>query len=272
MMKKKNQTKDIYIIRVSDASYKGKKRYLVETNEDELYFDEDTLIKFGLFKDKEFTKEEFNEVLKEAKINDGFNRAIKYLSRSKKTTYEVKEYLRGNKSEKKYFDYDEDIIDLIIKKLKEYKYIDDLDYAKSYLNTYHDYKGPNYIINKLEEKKIYKDIINEVLCYYDDEEKIALNIAFKEIDSLKKYPIKKQKMTLYSRLLSKGFNTEAINYAISKIDFEDNSDEELYKDYQKQLKRLENKELTNQEKKNKIIASLMNKGYDYKNILKVMSN
>ena len=271
MKAQKELKKDIFIISVTDITSKKRqknKRYLVETNLDSYKFDEDTVIKYMLFKDHEFTKKEFDEVLFNAKVSEGFNKALSYLSRSKKSTYEVKEYLRGKD------DYNEKAIDLIISKLKEFKFIDDYEYARSVINTYGKVKGPLYIKNKLEVKRIHKDIISKVLSEYSkdySEFENALTLARKvmEASDIKKYPITKQKTKIYSKLISNGYSSEVSSSVISRIEFVDESDEELEKDLRKYLRKYFDSELNFKEKKNKIITSLMNKGYNYKNINKI---
>ena len=271
MKAQKELKKDIFIISVTDITSKKRqknKRYLVETNLDSYKFDEDTVIKYMLFKDHEFTKKEFDEVLFNAKVSEGFNKALSYLSRSKKSTYEVKEYLRGKD------DYNEKAIDLIISKLKEFKFIDDYEYARSVINTYGKVKGPLYIKNKLEVKRIHKDIISKVIGEYNieySEFENALTLARKvmEASDIKKYPITKQKTKIYSKLISNGYSSEVSSSVISRIEFVDESDEELEKDLRKYLRKYFDSELNFKEKKNKIITSLMNKGYNYKNINKI---
>lgn len=271
MKAQKELKKDIFIISVTDITSKKRqknKRYLVETNLDSYKFDEDTVIKYMLFKDHEFTKKEFDEVLFNAKVSEGFNKALSYLSRSKKSTYEVKEYLRGKD------DYNEKAIDLIISKLKEFKFIDDYEYARSVINTYGKVKGPLYIKNKLEVKRIHKDIISKVIGEYNieySEFDNALTLARKvmEASDIKKYPITKQKTKIYSKLISNGYSSEIASRVLSRLEFVDESDEELEKELRKYLRKYFDSELNFKEKKNKIITSLMNKGYNYKNINKI---
>lgn len=271
MKAQKELKKDIFIISVTDITSKKRpknKRYLVETNLDSYKFDEDTVIKYMLFKDHEFTKKEFDEVLFNALVSEGFNKALSYLARSKKSTYEVKEYLRKKDS------YNETAIEAIVTKLKEFKFLDDYEYARSVINTYGKVKGPLYIKNKLEVKRIHKNIISKVLSEYSkdfSEFENAYSLARKvmEASDIKKYPISKQKTKVYSKLISNGFSSEVSSTVILRIEFVDESDEELEKDLRKYLRKYFDSELSFKEKKNKIITSLMNKGYNYKNINKI---
>ena len=74
--------------------------------------------------------------------------------------------------------------------------------------------------------------------------------------------IKKQKMQLIEKLLREGYGQDAINYAMSNITFTDNSQERLIKEYEK----LQDKNI----EKEKIIARLLAKGYEYSDIKRIL--
>ena len=68
------------------------KKYVIETNyeaDEEFTLDEDTIIKFGIFKGKEFTLPEFKKILKEIKIQKLFNKTLNYLSYSAHSKHEI---------------------------------------------------------------------------------------------------------------------------------------------------------------------------------------
>jgi len=272
--KPKELEKEIYIISVSDITSKKnpkRKRYLIETNEDSYKFDEDIVVQYMLFKGKQFTKKEFKEVLQQALINEAFNKALNPLSRAKKSTYEIREYLRGNNT-KTQNHYSEDIIDEAIKKLHEFHFLNDLEYAKSVLETYSETKGPKWIQHKLEEKRIHQDIIRQVMPLYQGDFNGALKIANRmlENEDFSHYPITKQKNKIMNKLVSNGYTLETASKIIKDLEFVDESDSELEKEtqkiYQRLLKKIDSGELTKYEAKQKLVNSLLTKGYQYKKI------
>ena len=90
-------------------------------------------------------------------------KAIKYIGISKKTIYEVKQKLNR-------LGYNQDIIDEVISYLLDIGYLDDNDYAESYIRQCT--RLLNYSIfeikQKLLQKGIKKDIIEEKISFLYD--------------------------------------------------------------------------------------------------------
>lgn len=241
---------------------KLKNTYLVTTNNDEYKIDEDTIVKHFIVKDREFTKSEFNKILKDIEVNKAFNKVIKYLSYGERTTYEIKKYLK-----------DEDYFHQVISRLKSLGYVDDNKYALKYLDyCYRNNKGPLYCKAKLSEKGIDNKIIEEVLNNYSSvmqEEVVAKQVA-KELKNNDFLPVMALKKRIINKLLRNGFSGEVVYEYLNTVEIEDKSDETLNKEYQKQLNKLSNKELNDYEKKQRIIAYLLNKGYEYQKIKEII--
>ncbi len=122
------------------------------------------------------------------------DKAIRYIGISKKTEYEVKKKLKGLK-------VTSSVIDEEIEYLKELGFIDDVDYAKSYIRQCE--KMQNYsiyeITNKLLQKGIKASIIDkeiDVLKETDYESKVVEKLVK---GKLKSYDEMKQKNYLYRR-------------------------------------------------------------------------
>ena len=241
---------------------KARNTYIVTTTEDEFKIDEDTLIKHVIIKDREFTKTEFKNILNDIEFNKLFNKTLKYLGYGERTEYEIRKYLdKATNSEK------------VIKKLKRLGYIDDIQYANKYLDyCFRTNKGPYYCRNKLGEKGVDNKIIDNVIEKYTSvmQSEALTNIINKELKNNNKIPALAQKRRLINKLLRNGFSGENVYEIINKANFVDNSDDTLKVDYQKQLDKLAKKELSDYEKKQRIIAYLLNKGYDYKKINEII--
>ena len=122
------------------------------------------------------------------------DKAIKYIGISKKTEHEVKNKLKGLKIASS-------VIEQEIEYLKELGFIDDIDYAKSYIKQCE--KMLNYsiyeITNKLLQKGVKASIIEQEIdvlkeTYY--EEKVVDKLIN---GKLKSYDKTKQKNYLYRR-------------------------------------------------------------------------
>lgn len=257
------------IVIESISQKKNSKKFVVKTSEEEYVMTEDTIIKFHIFKDKEFSKMDFKKIIYDIKINESFNKVLNYLNYGPRSEYEIRLYIQKNDKEKtlKVKDYNE-----IIARLRSLNYVNDELYAKQIVDYYKATKGKNYIKQYLREKRVDNSIIeNSILLIEDDEEiEIALKIANKYVQTIRKYPFKKQKEMLMNKLLRSGFSLDSINKIITRVEVVDESDLTLEKDYFKLLKKFENKNMSSFEKKQHILNSLIAKGYDYKKINSIL--
>ena len=136
---------------------KDKKRFIVYTNDGEYKFTEDTIVSFMVLKGKTFSEKEFKKIVKANCSDELFNKALNFISYQQRSEYEIYSYLK----EKGASDPD---IHKIIKKLKDFGYIDDKTLA-NYLFDYtvRTHKGPRALEKKLHEKRIDNETSIEVL-------------------------------------------------------------------------------------------------------------
>lgn len=237
---------------------KKKNNYLITTDDKEFEADEETIIKYYIFKDKVFTKTEFNKILEEIEINKYFNKSLKFLSYKSRSVSEIIQYLKDVNNK-----------DIIIERLIKLGYLNDEIYSKNMFEyCLRNNKGPVYLKNKLLEKGISTELISKTIYMYDyqSEKEVIENIVNKLANRESSKPVKALKLSILSKLHRDGFNLDIASLVISKVNFIDNSDELLKKDYQKQIQKLQDKDIDAYTKKQKIITYLLNKGYDYKKI------
>lgn len=247
-------------ITILKVSKKGKK-YLVETSDKEYPFDEDTLLEFGIFKDRVFSKADFEKILSKRDANNAFNNALTYLGIGMKSTAEVKKNLEKR-------DYHQDIIEETINRLEKLGYLNDLDYGRHILNYYKTRKGPHFITNKLYEKKVGRNIIEKVLTEYSEEAEAEdiKRLVGRDSSMLSEYPILKQRQLIADKLIRNGFSPHLVYEIVREYELIDESDNKLLVDLHKQQRLLAAKNLTPQQRKQKLIQALMNKGYEYQKI------
>ena len=138
-----------------------------------------------------------------------FSRALKYISSRLKTEKQMLEYLRG-------LNYSQVAIDNAIKKLKNYGYINDEYYAKTFAEVYGQTKGKNYIKRELALKGVNKEHIEEIIQDKDDTD-ACLALCQKKLKTLKQPLEQKDKQKLYRFLLSRGFDYETIRQTLAKF-------------------------------------------------------
>ena len=174
----------------------------------------DTIVKYGLKNYQEIEKQKLESYILESESFFAFNKALKYLSKSMKTESEIKDYLKTK-------NFNNNVIDLAIEKLYEYKYINDEIYVKNYVDFYKNKYGKLKIKQNLINKKINEEIIDEFLSYNEEESLlIVINLIEKMIKN--KELDDKLKQKVIRNLLSKGYSYDIIKSAFKRI--KDNED------------------------------------------------
>ena len=257
---KNNTNNDI--VTVLKVVKKGKK-YQVITNIDELECLEEQLVDDRIFKGKNFTLNEWEEIKKHQEVSFYFSKTLNYLSYKLRTTKEIIDYLKENNA-------DYSVVKKVIDKLIEYRLLDDTNYTKQYIETQiKNKKGPKLIEFNLRQKGIGNkdlELIDELYNIEEQKENIY-TIIDKELPKLKTYPITKQKEKIKNKLLRNGFLEPHITNTLNLFKLEADVISRLEKD----LKLLIKKEYPIL----KIKQKLYQKGYsktDINNCLKNVIN
>lgn len=243
---------------------KRSKKILVETSIGEYKLSEDTIVNFLVLKGKTFTIDEFNKIIDSEKSNDLFNKVLNYISYQMRSEYEIEKYLLDK-------DASSEEVASIIEKLKEFGYLNDKELANYvYDSVVRSKKGPKVLENKLQEKRIDNLIIKECLDKYNYslEYEVVSEVIEKIKNKKNDEPIKKQKQSIYNKLLRDGFSSNIINSIIGELKLVDNSSEKLEKEIEKLLYKYRTLEKNEQKK---MIRSLINKGYEYSEIMNKIS-
>ena len=106
-----------------------------------------TVMKLGLKIGQEVSQERLAEAIFDSEKSVAFERAMDYLGRGLKTAKQMRDYL-----EKK--GYEKSVVEYVITKLKEYRYIDDEAYAKLYVERNVSTKGDRRLKQELIQKGI----------------------------------------------------------------------------------------------------------------------
>ena len=174
--------------------------------------DKFTVVSYGLSEGAEITEEKLAEIKQGALTEDAKNYAARLISSRSYTEKVIREKLSAHTG-------DEETVQKTINFLKEYKLIDDLDYATRYAHDLVHLKkfGPKQVVWKLQEKGIPKDIAQKVASEFnfDDtvsenlktlaQKKLAGNFDIKNIMKVKRY------------LASRGYNFDDINAVIQRL-------------------------------------------------------
>lgn len=142
-------------------------------------------------------------------IDRYYNLSLRFLSYRPRSEKEIRDYLEKKK-------IDEKIIAQIMAKLIEYKFIDDTDFTKFWIEqrTKFKHKPIRVIEYELKQKGINKEIIDNVLANHDEKKNTDLEsakkLADKKLDFYRNLEPKKRREKVTNYLLRKGFNYETV--------------------------------------------------------------
>lgn len=217
-----------------------------------------------MHKDQELDEEIQHNMQIADQQDRAYNLALNYLSHQLRTVYEVRDYLQQH-------EIADDTIAAIIRRLVTQHYLDDQNYADSFVRTMYrtSDNGPYLIKQKLKKKHVDETIIEQALQQFNKTQQVENAIA--NINKLAKhyqrdaYKIKQQK--IYQALLKKGYRSEIINQALTLVDLPNDADEQyqlLMQQGQKLLSRYHALALVTRHQK--IIQTLYRKGFNLDDI------
>jgi regulatory protein len=162
----------------------------------------------GLYIGKEIDERDLSKVQELDDYYKALSRALNYLSIRKHSKYEIRTKLM------KY--YSIEVIRRVIDRLLVLKYLDDLDFAETYISYRQASYGKRKIRSELIKKGVNNDVISAALNSFDTNECNDVIIKFiknKDKPSLD-VNIRREKVMRY--LISKGFEYAEIKHPVSE--------------------------------------------------------
>lgn len=238
---------------------------------------EELVILYGIKKGKHLDVNQMEGIIYEDNKKRAFNMALHYLSYRRRTQWELEEYLRKK-------NFDEEIIDVTIEKLKYYNMIDDKAYVKSYIaeKKLGNPVGRKKLIFDLEKKGIHKELLNSIDQYFtqEDEYDQGKKLAMKYNKKYRKISPKERAYKIGQAGQRRGFSWEIMKNIVQEVVQKDQEDEGEYQqqiDREKALewgekykRRYEKKGLIGFKLKQKITQGLKGRGYPWEIIEDVL--
>lgn len=198
--------------------------YQVEfSNGDKLRLSEDTVVRHRLLKGQELDEKTLDEIKQESKEDLGFQLALNYLSYQLRTEKEIRSYLKDKEIEGS--DRQK-----IVARLKEMNLVNDLVYGESYVRTQMRLgdKGPRVLQQKLKQKGLKDEDIQQALYLYESEEQfqVALHTAQKALRKFHHSSQREVQQKIQQLLMTKGFNSDTSKNVLAEIDFSDIQEQE----------------------------------------------
>lgn len=204
--------------------------------------------------------------------------AVKYLSFKARTVSEMSGYLKKK-------EIDKEIIIEVLKRLEEYRYLDDKVYLKNYVENNRNltYYGSKRMIQDLKKRGISDDLLLtlEDLFPQEEEYRCAELVAKKTLRSLSGKTTTQKRKKVYDKLGRMGYPTEmALEIIRAEISEEEPLElsedelaakekklrEKLNRDYHKYTRTFRNKGIVGKELMFRVKKSLMGRGYPYEMI------
>lgn len=143
--------------------------------------------------------------------NSALDYALKLLGRRRLTVQQLKKKLL----EKGFSE-----VDAAIQRLKEWKYLDDEEYARLYIQSRNrlNPRGVALLRLELQSKGVPKDVValstqEESL----DELQLAHQILKKKLSSLQRFPTKERYQKAFRFLISRGFRSDVVYRVLSSV-------------------------------------------------------
>lgn len=223
----------------------------------------EVLANFYLYKDKDISRKEIKEIVDFSNNAIYLKYALKLLEKGHYSEWKMREKLY-NKGVCK------DATNRIIKILKDNDLIDDKAFALD-LSYYLEEKnyGKHKIVNYLKDKGIFEDAIKTIKFSDANEKKKALANLPKLEKKYDKYSFNQKKEHIYNALINLGFDADIALSTLSKIKDANPKEEgkKLDRDFSLSLTKYKRK-YEGRELKEKVYASLRNKGYKSNDILR----
>ena len=176
-----------------------------------IYVDSETVIKFHLDTSKEYTEEDFEEILLDSEYNVTKNRAFNILEYRAHTEKELFDKLCQKT--------DEDTANAVVEKMRDIGLVDDRALLKDKLENLLNVKkyGPIRVINELVLKGFDRDEIRETIeeMEYDEFSAVCEIIEKRYSDELVDSDIK-TRQKIMAALMRKGFNYDDVKSAMNE--------------------------------------------------------
>ena len=162
-------------------------------------FLDEMLAKYELKTGQEIEEDLLYSIKEENDEKLAFLMAVSYLEKYNVSIKGLKDYLyrKGFKKNN---------IESAVEKLKGYGYLDDRNFAKNYFESLSSSKGRRVIVNKLKEKGISQEIIDELLENVDDEDEEERARILAEKFAKNRENNLKNKQKCFAHLIYKGYD------------------------------------------------------------------
>ena len=169
---------------------------------------ESALLEYKLYVGRELTEQELTEFKHAAQIDKAYNLTLAYVARRLRSEWELRDYFRRK-------DIDEPTGDLILERLREYGYVSDLNFARSWVDNRRAIKpvSRRRLVQELRQKHVSDEVARAVL----EEDETSDQETLRQLVARKRRQTPYQDSTkLLQYLARQGYGYEDIKQVMSE--------------------------------------------------------
>ena len=184
----------------------------------------DTVLRYQITPGKELTPEKINQIVKKEELSKLFDATLKFLSYRPRSHKEVEDYLAKKISKKENIKFSQakesGLIIQIKHKLTKYKYLNDTEFAKWWIESRTKYRprGKRILKSELMQKGVSREIVDELLENIKNQKLLAQRAIKKKLPRWQKLPSVEIKKKIYSHLSMRGFDFDTIREVVAQIE------------------------------------------------------
>lgn len=181
----------------------------------------ENMLKYGVKPGENLPPQTITLILQKEELSKLFDASLNFLTFRPRSQKETEVYLARKISKKESIKYAEaresELIPQVISRLKNYKYINDLEFTKWWIKsrTRSRPKGKIVIKSELIRKGIDKGIIDELLEKVGSQKDLAQQAILKKLPRWQKLTENDFKKKIYSYLLARGFDFDTIREVVA---------------------------------------------------------
>lgn len=170
------------------------------------------LRRYHLAEDSEMSEEQYQEIMEKILPRRGRERALYLLKNSDKTEQEIRRKLGGDF-------YPAPVIDRVVDFLMEYRFIDDRNYGRRYIEACSKRKSRRQLQADLQQKGLSRELIGELLEHFPIEEELQIRTFLQKKRFDRTTADRKERAKLTAALGRKGFSFDLIRKMMGEDSF-----------------------------------------------------
>ena len=198
-----------------EAVVNSKTRYKVFVDEQFAFvLHKGELSRYHILADGEISKETYDEIVAEVVLKRAKLRALHLLNDMGRTEMQLRQKLKQN-------NYTEFIIEEVLRYVKSFGYVNDAEYARSFIANRKEKKSRKELYMQLSQKGIDSYVLDEVFeeCYNEESSKEAISSIMKKKRYNPETATKNETQKILAYLTRKGFSYEDIRQVLQVFEW-----------------------------------------------------